>query len=341
MPASPQVWRAPEDVPADLPVSVVTIGVFDGVHRGHQQVIGRACTGERPRRAARWWWCTFDPHPMAVVRPGSHPPCSPAGRTAELLASAGVDARLRPAVHAELAAASRPRTSSTSCWSAPARARGRGGARTSGSATGPPATSTLLADGSASELRLRRVDAGRRWSATRPAPAGRRPTSAPGRRGRRGGGRRGARPPAPGGGRRRARRPARPRARLSRRRTCRPRQAFAVPADGVYAGWLEPARRAGRAAAMPAAISVGTNPTFDGRSGGSRRTCWTATTSTCTASRSPSSSSPGCAGSVRFDRIEPLLAQMARGRRRRARVLGVTGLTGLDRRAAIRCRAPR
>jgi riboflavin kinase/FMN adenylyltransferase len=31
--------------------------------------------------------------------------------------------------------------------------------------------------------------------------------------------------------------------------------ALAVPADGVYAGWLD---------AMPAAISIGTNPTFDG-----------------------------------------------------------------------------
>jgi riboflavin kinase/FMN adenylyltransferase len=38
----------------------------------------------------------------------------------------------------------------------------------------------------------------------------------------------------------------------------------AVPADGVYAGWL---RRRDEADApwWPAAISVGTNPTFDGR----------------------------------------------------------------------------
>ena len=38
-----------------------------------------------------------------------------------------------------------------------------------------------------------------------------------------------------------------------------------VPADGVYAGWLRRAsatRRAGRV--LPAAISIGTNPTFDG-----------------------------------------------------------------------------
>jgi riboflavin kinase/FMN adenylyltransferase len=41
----------------------------------------------------------------------------------------------------------------------------------------------------------------------------------------------------------------------------------AIPADGVYAGWLvrNPARAAGdRETPLPAAISVGTNPTFDG-----------------------------------------------------------------------------
>ena len=36
----------------------------------------------------------------------------------------------------------------------------------------------------------------------------------------------------------------------------------AVPADGVYAGWL---RRLDDGTSYPAAISVGTNPTFDGQ----------------------------------------------------------------------------
>jgi riboflavin kinase/FMN adenylyltransferase len=50
----------------------VTIGVFDGVHRGHQRIVGRAV------RAARELGLplavvTFDPHPAEVVRPGSHP----------------------------------------------------------------------------------------------------------------------------------------------------------------------------------------------------------------------------------------------------------------------------
>ena len=39
---------------------------------------------------------------------------------------------------------------------------------------------------------------------------------------------------------------------------------LAAPADGVYAGWLRRLDDAGRAPLLPAAISVGTNPTFDG-----------------------------------------------------------------------------
>ena len=40
----------------------------------------------------------------------------------------------------------------------------------------------------------------------------------------------------------------------------------AIPADGVYAGWLASLDADGRELdRWPAAISVGTNPTFDGR----------------------------------------------------------------------------
>ena len=53
--------------------SAVTIGNFDGVHRGHQRVIRgaveAACARDRPSIA-----CTFDPHTRAVVDPSRTPP---------------------------------------------------------------------------------------------------------------------------------------------------------------------------------------------------------------------------------------------------------------------------
>ena len=54
------------------PGSVVTIGAYDGVHRGHRQIIAEVCriAGERGLRSAV---VTFDRHPASVVRPESAP----------------------------------------------------------------------------------------------------------------------------------------------------------------------------------------------------------------------------------------------------------------------------
>ena len=85
-------WHGLDEVPAGWGECVVTIGVFDGVHRGHQRIVGRAAqVGEQ--RGLPVVVITFDPHPDEVTRPGSHPPflCS-ARRRAELLSGLGADA---------------------------------------------------------------------------------------------------------------------------------------------------------------------------------------------------------------------------------------------------------
>jgi riboflavin kinase/FMN adenylyltransferase len=85
-------WDGLDDVPADWGQCVATIGVFDGVHRGHQRIVQRA--GEIARgRDLPLVVITFDPHPDEIVRPGSHPPLlTTARRRAQLLAGLGVDA---------------------------------------------------------------------------------------------------------------------------------------------------------------------------------------------------------------------------------------------------------
>lgn len=84
-------WRGLEDIPADWGRCVVTIGVFDGVHRGHAQLITTA-TKAAKERGVPAVLMTFDPHPAEVVRPGSHPPqLSTLTRRAELAEELGID----------------------------------------------------------------------------------------------------------------------------------------------------------------------------------------------------------------------------------------------------------
>ncbi len=59
---------------ADVPGPVaLAIGVFDGVHLGHQEVI-RSAQEHARQHSGTAVVMTFDPHPMSVLAPGSNPP---------------------------------------------------------------------------------------------------------------------------------------------------------------------------------------------------------------------------------------------------------------------------
>ncbi|MCU1538027.1 MAG: riboflavin kinase [Humibacillus sp.] len=65
-------WHGIDDIPADLGPTVVTLGNFDGVHRGHREVLTRVVR-EASLRGAAPVAVTFDPHPVAVLYPDRAP----------------------------------------------------------------------------------------------------------------------------------------------------------------------------------------------------------------------------------------------------------------------------
>ncbi|MGH2831084.1 MAG: bifunctional riboflavin kinase/FAD synthetase, partial [Actinomycetota bacterium] len=85
------VVHSAAEVPASSKPTAVTIGVFDGVHRGHQMLIRRVI------EMARDSGCTpavvtFDRHPLEVVAPGKEPPLITTVRQrADVLASLGIE----------------------------------------------------------------------------------------------------------------------------------------------------------------------------------------------------------------------------------------------------------
>ncbi len=88
------IWSGLDSVPADLQGSVVTIGVFDGLHRGHQSLIGEA-KKQAEELGVPCVMVTFDPHPIAVFLPGKEPTrLAPLDYRLNLAAECGVDAAL-------------------------------------------------------------------------------------------------------------------------------------------------------------------------------------------------------------------------------------------------------
>lgn len=91
VPKRAALWHGLDDVPTDLGPTVLTIGVFDGLHRGHRSLIERA-RRTADERGLPLVMVTFDPHPARVLGlPKDTATLSTITHRAELAAAAGVD----------------------------------------------------------------------------------------------------------------------------------------------------------------------------------------------------------------------------------------------------------
>lgn len=252
-----RVWRGLRDVGSVGP-SVVTIGVFDGVHRGHAKLLQRAVgyARERDHLAVAM---TFDPHPMSVLRPDRAPLLlTTLPDRIRLLGAAGADAVLiipfTPAV-AAVAAREFARTvlvDALACSMAVVGADFHFGRNASEDVAGLRRLGEQFGFG-VDAVDVQTDEAGR-FSSTRVREllaAGDVAGAAEilGRDHHVTG--------AVIAGERRGRELGFPTANLA----CP--TGLALPADGIYAGRLVEAATA-EGAALPAAISVGSNPTFGG-----------------------------------------------------------------------------
>lgn len=80
-----------DELPEELRHGAVTIGNFDGVHRGHARIVDRL-KAAASRVGGKAIVFTFDPHPVRLLRPNeAPPPLTWTDRKAELLAELNVD----------------------------------------------------------------------------------------------------------------------------------------------------------------------------------------------------------------------------------------------------------
>jgi riboflavin kinase/FMN adenylyltransferase len=88
------VYRSLSEVPADLGRTVVAIGNFDGVHRGHREILTSAVNEARAKNA-KALAISFDPHPEQFLRPQIAPRLlTLIPERLRLLSATGVDAIL-------------------------------------------------------------------------------------------------------------------------------------------------------------------------------------------------------------------------------------------------------
>lgn len=248
-----EIYRSIDEVPRGMS-SVVTIGKFDGVHSGHLGILSRLKEVAR-RRDARSVVITFDRNPQELFRPEASPKAlASLEQKLELLAASGIDAVLVAEFTPEFAALSAEDFISTLLVGALGvreilvGADFRFGHRGAGDVTLLKERSaeygfevTVISDVAAAGRRVSSTWVRELLEAGDVEQAadllGRLPTV------------RGTVVP----GARRGRELGFPTANLA----AQP-QGF-IPADGIYAGWLVDA-----GVRYPAAISVGSNPTFDG-----------------------------------------------------------------------------
>ena len=89
-----KIFRSLDEIPPGFGPTVVSVGNFDGVHRGHRLILD--CMRDRAlARNARSVAVTFDPHPTFVLHPTKTPRLiTPLGARLELLEATGIDAVL-------------------------------------------------------------------------------------------------------------------------------------------------------------------------------------------------------------------------------------------------------
>ena len=89
-----QIFHQLGEIPPDFGRTIVAIGNFDGVHRGHRFVLSQVIARARAQ-GAKAVALTFDPHPVRVVRPDQPLQLiTPLPTKLELLGQTGIDAAI-------------------------------------------------------------------------------------------------------------------------------------------------------------------------------------------------------------------------------------------------------